>query len=135
MKRKHTRKRGKRYIMPEVSLTPLIDTALTLLVIFMVTAPMMQHGIKVDLPQGETKEAPKQQELVVVVTKDGKLFFNSFPVTKQTLIEKVKKEMGQGNDTVHVRADKGVSYGSVIDIVDTLKGTVPAVALSTRAVT
>jgi biopolymer transport protein ExbD len=135
VKRKHIRKRGRRYVMPEVSLTPLIDTALTLLVIFMVTVPMMQHGIKVDLPQGATKEAPKQQELVVVVTKDGKLFFNSFPVTKETLIEKVKKEMGDSGDIVHVRADKGASYGSVIDIVDTLKGTVPAVALSTRAMT
>jgi len=64
--------------MPHVSLTPLIDVALTLLIIFMITAPMVQNGIKIDLPQGNSKEVGSQQELVVSMRRDGKMFFNSY---------------------------------------------------------
>ena len=58
----------------EISLTPLIDTALTLLIIFMVTTPMMHNAIKVNLPQGKSNEAGGQQELVVYLTSDEQLF-------------------------------------------------------------
>ena len=63
--RRGNKKRTRRFSTPEISLTPLIDTALTLLVIFMITAPMIHNGIKVDLPQGNSKEVGSQQELVV----------------------------------------------------------------------
>ena len=72
------KRKTRRFHMPEISLTPLIDTALTLLVIFMVTAPMIQHGIKVDLPHGAAKEVSGQQELVVTMAKDGKLYFSVY---------------------------------------------------------
>ena len=81
--RRRVRRKTRRFELPKISLTPLIDTAFTLLIIFMVAAPMMNHGIKVDLPQGATKEAPQQQELVVTITKEDHLFFNSFPVWKE----------------------------------------------------
>jgi hypothetical protein len=85
-------------------LTPLIDTALTLLVIFMVAAPVLQRGIKVDLPKGNSKEVKGKQELVVTITKDAKLFFNSFPVEKKKLASTVKKEfMGRDDEPVYVR--------------------------------
>lgn len=122
--------------MPEVSLTPLIDTALTLLVIFMITAPMIQNGIKVDLPQGNSKEVGTQQELVVTLSKDGKLFFNSFPVENSLLVNTVKKAMGERLDLpVYIRADENVSYGTVIKIVDELKiAGVKYVAMSTKSI-
>ncbi len=130
------RKRNKRFNMPEVSLTPLIDTALTLLVIFMITAPMVQNGIKVDLPQGKSKEVGSQQDLVVTLSKDGKLFFNSFPVKKEVLSESVTKAMsGDTSIPVYIRADESVSYGKVIEIVDDLKSAgVKFVAMSTRSI-
>lgn len=117
------RKRARRVTsVPEVSLTPLIDTALTLLVIFMVTAPMMQNNIKVDLPQGQSKELAEQQELVVTLNKQGALFFNSYPVKKEQLALQVQEKIAGAQATpVYVRADKAVHYGQVVDIVETLK--------------
>lgn len=120
--------------MPEISLTPLIDTALTLLVIFIVTAPMVQNGIQVNLPQGKSKETGNKQEFVVTMQKNGLLSFNSYPVEKEHLAEMVKKALiNHEDDPVFVRADETVSYGKVIEIVDSLKqANVKYVAMSTR---
>ncbi len=133
---KRMRRRVKRFAMPEIVLTPLIDTALTLLVIFMVAAPILQRGIKVDLPKGDTKEAQGKQDLIVTITKDNKLFFNSSPVAKKDLLSTVKRELGVRDDLpVYVRADESISYGKVIEIVDELKRSgVKYIAMSTRAI-
>jgi len=133
---KRTKRKVRKFVMPEVSLTPLIDTALTLLIIFMVTAPELQRGIKVDLPKGNSKEAQGKQELVVTVTKTSKLFFNSFPIERKDLCASVKKDMGNREDLpVYIRADEGIAYGKVIEIVDELKQAgIRYVAMSTRAI-
>ena len=128
------RKRIKRFLMPEITLTPLIDTFATLLVIFMVAAPMVQNAIRVDLPQGKSKEVSAQQDLVVTLNKEGKLFFNSFPIDRVTLAQTVQKALVQKDDLpVYVQADETVSYGKVLGIVDELKQAgVKYVAMSTR---
>lgn len=128
------RKRGKRFPMPEISLTPLIDTFATLLLVFMVAAPMVQNAIRVDLPQGKSKEGGSQQELVVTLTKENKLFFNSFPLERSSLAQTVQKAMAQKDDLpVYVQADEGIQYGKVIGVVDELKQAgVKFVAMSTR---
>lgn len=133
---KKNKKRTRRFAMPEISLTPLIDTALTLLVIFMITAPMVQNGIKIDLPHGNSKEIGNQQELVVTMNKDEKLFFNSYPIKRSNLVESIKKAIAQHEDLpVYIRADESVAYGKVIEIVDELKiAGVKYVAMSTRAI-
>ena len=133
---KRKKRKFSRFAAPEVSLTPLIDTALTLLVIFMITMPIIQTGIKIDLPQGNSKEVGVQQDLVVTLDKEGKIFFNSYPINRQMLVEAVKKAMGVREDLpVYIRADENVSYGKVIEIVDELKvAGVKYVAMSTRTI-
>lgn len=130
------KRRARKFVLPEVSLTPLIDTALTLLVIFMITAPMVQNGIKVDLPQGSSKEVGAQQELVVTLNKEGKLFFNSYPIERSVLVDTIKKALrGRQSAPVYVRADEVVAYGKVIEVVDELKvAGVKYVAMSTRGI-
>lgn len=123
--------------IPEVSLTPLIDTALTLLIIFMITAPMMTNVIKVELPSSRTNEGSshEQQEFVVSVDKDKNLYLNAQKMSMDLVIKKLQKEIGkQDNAVVFVQADQGVSYGQVIDVVDTLKtvGGIKYVALATK---
>lgn len=126
--------RGSRLHMGKISLIPLIDTFATLMVIFMVTAPMVQNSIKIDLPHGKSREIGAAQELVVTVNKGGKLYFNNFPVEHKNLVSVVQKSLGQREDTpVFVRADESVSYGRVIEIVDELKQAgVRYVGMSTR---
>ena len=130
------RKQAKRFNMPEVSLTPLIDTALTLLVIFMITVPIVQNGIKVDLPQGNSKEIGSQQELVVTMSKDNKIYFNSYQIERKDLVQSVQKAMVQKEDLpVYIKADETLAYGKVIGIVDELKQAgIKFVAMATRSI-
>jgi biopolymer transport protein ExbD len=122
--------------LTDIPLTPLIDTALTLLIIFMVTTPMMQNSIKVDLPQGQARESGDvQQELVVYIDKDEKVYINEVPVGKDALIASIKRKIGAGSEkTVFVKADQAVRYGHVIQIVDQIKvvGGIKYVALATK---
>jgi biopolymer transport protein ExbD len=137
MRNRRRRGRGRSLEVPKVSLTPLIDTALTLLIIFMITAPMMTNIIKVELPSSRADESVghEQQEFVVSVDKDKNVYFNAQKMSMETLIKKLKVEIGkQENTVVFVQADQGVSYGQVIDVVDTLKtvGGIKYVALATK---
>lgn len=131
------RKRRSRLTMPEVSLTPLIDTALTLLIIFMVTTPMMHNAIKINLPEGSAKDTGKDSsDLVVYINEQGSLFFNGLPVTKDNLIPTIKRAMG--NDAkkvpVFVKGDKKVIYDEVMKVVNQLRevGGIEYVALATK---
>jgi biopolymer transport protein TolR len=128
--------KSRRFKIPEISLTPLIDSALTLLIIFIVTTPMVQNGIKINLPQGNSKEVGSQQELVVSINKKNELFFNSYPVSQKNLIQTIQKSLqGREETPVYVKADKTVFYGDVIKIVDELKqAKVKYVAMAIRPV-
>lgn len=124
-------------IMPEVSLTPLIDTALTLLVIFMITTPMMNNVIKVELPTSQVDEMEHhvQQETIVYIDAKGALHLNGKVLTLQEIIKELQ-QLGQQKkvEMVFVKADQAVEYGKVIDLVDTIKmaGGIKYVALATK---
>lgn len=122
--------------LPEVSLTPLIDTALTLLIIFMVTTPMIQNAIKIDLPRGAAREAePAKQELIVYIDKSGVIFLNNNAITEEKLLAELKNMTTQkGQQGVFVKADTTVQYGKVLELVDHIKtiGGIHYVALATQ---
>lgn len=123
--------------MPEVTLTPLIDTALTLLIIFMVATPMMNNMIKIELPATKTNEAQEviQEEMVIFIDKHEKMYLNNKQMNMNELL-KALKEFGKKHDqsVVFVKGDKAVSYGHIIHVVDTIKiaGGIKHVALATQ---
>lgn len=133
---KHRRMRRHRMSMTDLPLTPLIDTALTLLIIFMIASPMMHNAIKVSLPQGQSKEdRALKQDLIVYIDQHEKLYFNESPTTLDAMIAELSQDaLHKAEGTVYVKADKGVSYGCVMDVVDKLKvaGGVKYVALATQ---
>ncbi len=131
-------RRRSQHTLPEINLTPLIDTALTLLIIFMVATPMLkqENALQVELPRGDVKEVEdtQKQDIVISLDKSGKYFLNSAPVEAKNIIERIKFTVGQkGDQTVFVKADTSVHYGKVIQLVDEIKqvGGVRYVALAT----
>ena len=133
------RLKNRTHAMQEINVTPLVDVALTLLIIFMVATPMMHNVIKVELPSSRIDDSmpqsQTQQDLTVFIDKAGKMYLNGQEFALQPLLKKlaelVKKD---SNDIVFVKADQGVPYGKVIDLVDTIKvaGGIKYVALATK---
>jgi biopolymer transport protein TolR len=101
--------------MSEINVTPFVDVMLVLLVIFMVTAPMMQSGIDVDLPETKTQPMRMRDEpLILSVKKDGTLFVGRTEVPLEELAVKLEA-IFEGRDTkeLFLRADKEAAYGKV----------------------
>jgi biopolymer transport protein TolR len=101
--------------MAEINVTPFVDVMLVLLVIFMVTAPMMQSGVEVDLPETKTQPMRMRDEpLILSVKKDGTLFVGRTEVPLEELAVKLEA-IFEGRDTkeLFLRADKEAAYGKV----------------------
>ena len=101
--------------LSEINVTPFVDVMLVLLVIFMVTAPMMQSGVEVDLPETKTQPMRMRDEpLILSVKKDGAIFVGRTEVPLEELAVKLKA-IFEGRDTkeLFLRADKEAAYGKV----------------------
>ena len=100
----------------EINVTPFVDVVLVLLVIFMVTAPMMQQGIDVDLPNTTTQNLRVHNEpLIITVKKDGSYFLANTAVSEKELGAKLQAILsGLDDKGVFLRADKAAAYGSVV---------------------
>lgn len=137
MRRTHRRPRKQRSVIHDLSMTSLIDTALTLLMVFMIATPAIHNAIKVTLPNGNSQEITAQQsdELIVFIDKNGDFYFNKTKYSKTDLIAEIKKIIGNNVErTVYVKADTAISYGTVIELVDDIKyiGGIKYVALATQ---
>lgn len=108
--------------LAEINVTPLVDVMLVLLIIFMITAPMIQSGINVNLPSAETKTNPSSGGLILAITKDRYIYMENNIVNIMLLESRVKSYfIGKSKKIVFIKADKDVSYGYVIGVMDALK--------------
>ena len=107
----------------QINVTPLVDVMLVLLVIFMVTAPIIQQGVQVNLPQAKAGAIPgREEQLVVTITRNGKIFLNDNPMTLAELGQKLRaiRQLQQGKE-VYLRADQDVRYGVVMRTIAEIK--------------
>lgn len=116
---------GKRRLssnLSEINVTPFVDVMLVLLIIFMVTAPMMQSGININLPTAETRSSPSSGGLVLSVTKDHYIYIDNKIINLFLLESKLKNFFyRREKKIVFLKADKDVSYGYVIEVMDVIK--------------
>jgi biopolymer transport protein TolR len=112
-----------RNLISDINITPLVDVMLVLLVIFMVTAPMMMHGVKVDLPRTESKSIKTEKDpLVLSITEKKDIFIEDYKVELGALKEKLKKIFANREEKeIFLQADKAVSYGFVIKVMAQVK--------------
>ena len=107
---------GRNRALSEINVTPFVDVMLVLLIIFMVTAPMMQQGVDVDLPETTTQPLRMQDEpLVLSVQKNGKYFLGRTEVPLDGLEEKLEAIFeGRDSKEIFLRADSAAPYGVVV---------------------
>jgi biopolymer transport protein TolR len=119
-----SRDNGNRGTMSNINVTPLVDVMLVLLVIFMVTAPMMQQGVQVNLPKAQAKSLNAQEETVVVsMDRSGKTFINSLEISPGELKTKLAAMFEtKTKKEVFLKADKDVPYGEVVRAMAEIKG-------------
>ena len=110
-------------VVSGINVTPLVDVMLVLLIIFMVSAPLMKEGMKVDLPEVKAKALPTQVEnLVVTINKDRSVEINGTRVDNSRLsliLGQIKQQ--RRIDSVYLQADKAVSYGYAVGIIGAIK--------------
>ncbi len=117
------RANSNRHLMSDINVTPLVDVMLVLLIIFMVTAPMMIEGVKVNLPKTTTKFiSTKREPLILIITKEKKIFIQRYAVDLNSLGYKLKKIFENRRDRqLLIKADKDVPYGFVVKVIAEVK--------------
>ena len=110
--------------MAQINVTPLVDVMLVLLVIFMVTAPMMQQGVQVNLPKADTKGMSAQEDTVIVsVDRSGRTYINKTEVPSGDLRRRLAEQFAtRSKKEVFLKADAGVPYGDVVRTMADIKG-------------
>jgi biopolymer transport protein TolR len=108
----------RRQALSEINVTPFVDVMLVLLIIFMVTAPLLQQGIDVNLPQAKGKELSPAERIVITIKKGGKIYLDRSSVTIKTLKLKLSKKP---NKEVFLKADKEVPYGVIVMVMGELR--------------
>jgi biopolymer transport protein TolR len=107
--------------LSEINMIPFIDVVLVLLIIFMITAPILQSGIEVDVPKTHTVREITEQRLVVTIDKAQKVYLGNDPVNVHQLGAKVKSQLKKPQDAVFLRCDEKVPFGIFASVVDALR--------------
>lgn len=110
--------------LSNINVTPFVDVMLVLLVIFMVTAPIIQQGVEVNLPQAKASPVVGEAEpLIVSISREGRVYLNDNEVTPAELRTKLQAIRNlDAQKPVYLRADRDVRYGSVIATIGEIKG-------------
>lgn len=112
-----------RTTLSEINVTPLVDVMLVLLIIFMITAPMLQHEIDVNLPVATGKPQPRQtDQIVLTITKKGDIYLNQTGYTLAALRPKLRALYNsRRNREIYLQADAEVPYGTIVHVMDEIK--------------
>ncbi|GIK81319.1 MAG: protein TolR [Pseudorhodoplanes sp.] len=118
------RRHGRRPVMAEINVTPMVDVMLVLLIIFMVSAPLLTVGVPIDLPQTQAKSLDQDKEpLAISVDDKGKVFLQNTEIALDELVPKLKAvtdARGGFDERIYVRGDKKVDYGTVMRVMGRL---------------
>jgi biopolymer transport protein TolR len=141
----HSKKNGRRKPMAEINVVPYIDVTLVLLIIFMITTPMLQTGVDVDLPETEIQKVEnggegKDNPPIIISIKEGGFFYiktnygEDQPIQVEAINGLVKAQKASSpNSKVLINADKGIEYGIVVTVMAGLKNAgIPTVGLMTK---
>lgn len=134
----HVRNRRRREhdsdVVHDINVTSLVDVMMTLLIIFIIVAPMIEQGIDVNLPSAEPKRIDVSDVLTIAVTENERVYLESQRVTMEELRERLANIRAAREDVaVLVKADKDIKYGRVVEVLDVVRGVgISRLAMATR---
>src|SRR5712692_1471987 len=105
--------------LSEINVVPLVDVVLVLLIIFMLTAHVMEFGLEINVPQVKQVQENAENLPVVNVTRDGRMFLGEKPVNINQIADRVRREY-PGSTTVYIVGDEAALYGIVVNVISTL---------------
>jgi biopolymer transport protein TolR len=109
--------------LSEINVTPLVDVMLVLLIIFMVTAPMLQTGIDVQLPETRNvTEVNPESRIIISISKEGLLYYGSDTIQYDAIAERLQADAESPKDAIFLRADKDVKWNSIVSVIDVIRG-------------
>jgi biopolymer transport protein TolR len=107
----------------DINVTPLVDVVLVLLIIFMVTAPVLQSGIEVSVPKTRTVKEITEERMVISINKQQRVFLGNDPVNINEIKTKLRQRIRDPqNQSVFIRADEDVPFGAFATVMDAIKG-------------
>jgi len=108
--------------LADINVTPFVDVVLVLLIIFMVTAPVLQSGIEVQVPRTRTVKQISEERLVISINREQQVFLNNDPVNINQIADKIHEKIRdpQGQ-AIYVRADENVPFGAFATVMDAVK--------------
>ena len=115
----HFNSDGQSNLMSEINTTPLVDVMLVLLVIFIITAPLLTHAVKIDLPQASSQPIEQKPEIISIsVNGTGQMYWNDTPLVEGELAVKLQQAATvEPQPELHIRADKETSYQILAEIM------------------
>jgi len=118
-----TRNNGRKRLVSDINVTPLVDVMLVLLIIFMVTAPMMTQGVNIELPETTAKSLRQEEKpIVITIDKEGDISINKISLIRALMVQELQKNYEANKDQpIFLRADKNVPYGHVVSVMADIK--------------
>ncbi|HWF91259.1 MAG TPA: biopolymer transporter ExbD [Terriglobales bacterium] len=108
--------------LADINITPLVDVVLVLLIIFMVTAPVLQSGIEVNVPKTRSVKEITQERLVISINKEQRVFLGNDPININEIGNKLRQKIRDPrNQSIFVRADEDVPFGAFATVMDAVK--------------
>jgi biopolymer transport protein TolR len=113
--------KGTQTSLSEINMVPFVDVVLVLLIIFMITAPILQSGIEVDVPKTRTVKELNQERLVVTVDKGQRVYLGNEPIKIHELGPRIRLQLKNTQEGVFLRCDETVPFGIFAAVVDALR--------------
>jgi biopolymer transport protein TolR len=109
--------------LSEINVTPLVDVMLVLLIIFMVTAPMLQTGIDVELPETKNvKDVNPEERIIISISREARIYYGSDEVNLYKIPDRLKKDAKSPKDAIFLRADIDVRWKYIVSVIDAIRG-------------
>lgn len=114
-------KRGRYSSLAEINITNLVDVTMVLLIVFMLTAPFLQSGVRINLPKAEAKVIEEKEGVTISVNEDGEIYIENRLVAWENFSAELRKALEATAPRVFLRADKDTRYGSVMRVIARVK--------------